>query len=127
MNDTEIAKKITGYLDHGTATLKAGTVYRLQLAREEALARLADPKRATEMSLAGAGGTLSGGRHPLADARIWIGVLTFAAGVLWYQYWQSVQQIREMEETDAAILTSDLPVEAYLDRGFQNWLTHSEP
>ena len=35
--------------------------------------------------------------------------------------------MREIAETDAAILTSDLPIEAYVDRGFQNWLKHSEP
>ena len=32
--------------------------------------------------------------------------------------------MRDIEETDAAILTSDLPIDAYLDRGFQNWLKH---
>jgi len=68
-----------------------------------------------------------GGRHVLADARIWIGVLLLVGGVLYYQHWQSVQQVREIEETDAAILTSELPIEAYLDRGFPNWLKRSEP
>ena len=46
--DDIFAKKLTTYLDHGAAELKAGTAYRLQLARAEALARLADPKPATE-------------------------------------------------------------------------------
>jgi hypothetical protein len=126
MNETETAKKITTYLDQGTASLKSGTLYRLQLARHEALARLAEPKRAAELALAGVGGT-TGQRHPLADVRIWIGVLLIAGGALYYQYWQSAQQVREIEETDAAILTSELPIEAYLDGGFQNWLKHSEP
>ena len=40
MNEREIAKKIAGYLDRGTADLKAGTAYKLQLARQKALARL---------------------------------------------------------------------------------------
>ena len=128
MNETEIVKKITGYLDHGAAGLKAGTIYRLQLAREEALARFADPKRASELALSGAGGgTLSDRRHPLADARVWVGVLLIVGGVLYYQYWQSMQQVREIEQLDAAILASDLPIEAYLDGGFQTWLKHSEP
>jgi hypothetical protein len=128
MNEAEIVKKITGYLDHGAAGLKAGTAYRLQLAREAALARFADPKRASELLLAGAGGgALGGGRHLLADARVWIGVLLIVGGVLYYQYWQSIQQVREIEQLDAAILTSDLPIEAYLDGGFQTWLKHSEP
>jgi hypothetical protein len=28
----------------------------------------------------------------------------------------------DLEDTDAAILSSELPIDAYLDRGFQNWL-----
>ena len=54
--DDNFAKKITTYLDHGTADLKAGTAYRLQLARAEALARLADPQRAPATRVAVAGG-----------------------------------------------------------------------
>ena len=31
--------------------------------------------------------------------------------------------IEELEDLDSQILTSDLPIDAYLDRGFQQWLT----
>jgi len=128
MNDQEIANKITGYLDTGTATLKAGTAYRLQLAREQALARLAEPEHASQLAMAG-GGSFHGGRpsRVLTDVRVWVGILLIVGGMLFYQYWQTAQQTREIVETDAAILTSDLPIEAYVDRGFQNWLKHSEP
>ena len=128
MNETDFAKKITTYLDHGASKLRAGTAYKLQLARSEALARLADPQRSSELALAGAGGAmLGGGRRLVADARIWIGILLIIGGGLYYQHWQSIQQVREIEETDAAILTSELPIEAYLDRGFQNWLKEPQP
>jgi hypothetical protein len=126
-NECEIAKKITAYLDRGADGLKSGTAYRLQVARREALAALAEPERAAELALAGVGGASEspGKRHVLADARVWIGVLLIVGAALYFQYWQSVQQVREIEETDAAILTSDLPIEAYLDRGFPAWLKHS--
>jgi hypothetical protein len=128
MNDQEIAKKITSYLDRGTAGLKAGTAYKLQRARQHALARLSVPQHAAEFALAGAGGaTFGGGRRFFADARIWIGLLLLVGGILSYQYWQAAQQARDIEETDAAILSSELPIEAYLDRGFQAWLKRSEP
>ena len=128
MNEREIAKKLTGYLDQGIAGLKSGIAYRLQRAREEALARGSEPRRVAELALAGpGGGTLGGRRHLLTDARIWIGVLLVVGSVLYFQYWQSMQQVREIAETDAAILSSELPIEAYLDRGFQDWLTRSEP
>jgi hypothetical protein len=125
--DSDFAKKITTYLDRGAAGLKAGTAYRLQLARGEALARLADAERATrpERVFAGAGarGTVRGGG---IRASMWylLGILIFVAAVFGYQQWQAYQQLREIVETDAAILSSDLPIDAYLDRGFQNWLKH---
>ena len=123
--DPEFAKKITTYLNRGTTELKSGTAYRLQLARGRALARLADPERATQpqMALAGAGGgTASRGNRARVSTRYWLGVLLVILAFFGFQQWQAYQQLREIEETDAAILSSDLPIDAYLDRGFQNWL-----
>ena len=129
MNENETARKITAYLDSGTASLVAGTAYRLQLARQKALARLGEQREhAAELALAPAGGARMSQKGPVAaSAPIWIGIVTLTAGLLFYQQWQTVKQTREVEETDAALLTSELPIEAYLDRGFQRWLTSSEP
>jgi hypothetical protein len=127
MTEQEIAKKITGYLDRGLPQLKGAAVFKLQQARREALARLSLEEKAPAFALAGAGANLGGGRRLLGDARTWIAVLTLIGGVLSYQYWQAAQQARDIEETDAAILSSELPIEAYLDRGFQAWLKRSEP
>jgi hypothetical protein len=128
--EPELARKITRYLDRGAAELRAGTAYRLQQIRAEALARLADPQTerapATEMAhdLAGHGSAGDGRRAwPL---RWWLGVALFA-GVAWlgWQQWQAFEQLKEFEEIDAQILSSDLPIDAYMDRGFQNWLRAS--
>src|SRR3982750_1835697 len=129
MNEHEKAKKITRYLDSGTASMRAGTAYKLQLARQQALARLGgQPEHAMELTLAGAGGArVRRGGAGATRAPVWVGIITLTAGLLFYQHWQTVQQTREVEETDAALLASELPIEAYLDRGFQRWLTHSEP
>jgi Protein of unknown function (DUF3619) len=128
--DEDFAKKITTYLDRGAADLKAGTAYRLQLARAEALARLADPQRAAELRVAGAqagggSGTVGGDRRFWASGRLWIGIALIAAAGVGYQQWEAYQQQNDLEETDAAILSSELPIDAYLDRGFQNWLKHA--
>jgi hypothetical protein len=126
----EFAKKITGYLDAGAAQLRAGTAYRLQQARAKALARMAEPARATESrlahALAGAGGG-AGGSGMRRGAWFGFGVLLIAAAVFGYQQWQLYQQTREIEELDVQILTSDLPIDAYVDRGFQTWLTRYQP
>ncbi len=128
----EFAKKITTYLDAGAAEIKSGTAYRLQQARAAALASLAPgaPRRAPQTSLArafagGGGGGTSGSFWK--SGRLWFGILLIAAVGFAFQQWQLVQQTREIEELDAQILTSDLPIDAYLDRGFQTWLTRLEP
>ena len=125
--DLEFTKKITTYLNRGTAEIKSGTAYRLQRARGEALARLAAPERATQAQLALAGtggGTSTRGNRVRVSARLWLGVLLVILAFFGYQQWQAYQQLRDIEETDAAILSSELPIDAYLDRGFQNWLKH---
>jgi hypothetical protein len=127
MNETETAKKITAYLDRGTDQLRAGTVYKLQNARQAALDAVRLPQHASEFALAGGHGSHGGGRPLLANARIWLGVLLIVGGFVAFQTWQTAQQQRDIEETDAALLTSEVPIEAYLDRGFQNWLQQSEP
>jgi hypothetical protein len=128
MNEHEIAKKITAYLDRGTAELKAGTAFKLQRARQRALSRLDEKTQPVPaLVLAGTGGSTFGQRRFFPDARLWIGVLLIVGGVLGYQYWEQAQQARDIEETDAAILASELPIEAYLDQGFEAWLKHSEP
>ncbi|HVR94657.1 MAG TPA: DUF3619 family protein [Casimicrobiaceae bacterium] len=128
MNQTETAKKITTYLDKGTAQLKAGTAYKLQAARQAALDAMRLPQHSSELALADSrGGSHSGGRPLLSDARLWIGMLLLVGGVLFFQNWQIAQQTRDIEEIDAALLTSELPIEAYLDRGFQNWLRQPQP
>jgi uncharacterized protein HemX len=130
----EIAKKLKGYLDAGAAQLKAGTLYKLSQARGKALARLGESAHASEgrtasaHAYAGAGhGTASGGGGVRKGAWLWLGVVLIAAGGFGYQQWQVYQQTREIEELDAQILSSDLPIDAYLDRGFQTWLTRFQP
>ena len=125
--DDIFAKKITAYLDRGAAELKAGTAYRLQLARQAAIARLADPRRVPALDLAGvhangSSGTLGGDRRFWASGRLWVGIALIVAASFGYHQWQAYQQLNDVVETDAAILSSDLPIDAYLDRGFQNWL-----
>ena len=132
-HDDNFAKKLTGYLDAGAAELKAGTAYRLQKARAAAIERLAQPAgvRASESRLAhafaGSGGSgTGGGRGLLTSIRFWLGIAIIVAAAFGYQQWQAYQQVNDLVELDAQILSSDLPIDAYLDQGFRNWLTSDE-
>jgi len=130
-NDQELAKKITALLDRGNNDLRQGTAYRLQLARQAALAKMAEradaPLTASSpaLALAGGAGTVGGKRRLLTDFRLWLGVLAIAGGAYFYDYWTVLQQASEIAELDSALLGSDLPVDAFLDKGFENWLKRS--
>ena len=46
-------------------------------------------------------------------------------GLIAINSWQQSQQAEEIEEIDTAVLTGDLPIDAYLDKGFDAWLKRS--
>lgn len=130
-NDQALAKKITALLDQSNSEMRQGTVYKLQLARQAALARMAgrddSPQLAPALALATAGGTgTMGSKWRLAtDFRLWLGVLIIAGGAYFYDYWTILEQASEIAELDSALLGSDLPLDAFLDKGFENWLKRS--
>ncbi|HET9651259.1 MAG TPA: DUF3619 family protein [Usitatibacter sp.] len=125
MNEREFARKIVETLDRSAAELRPGTVYRLRQARATALDAVGDTVAAGELATAqgSAGGAFGGGR---AAAVRWLCLgLAVAALGLGYQQWHTVQQVHEFEDLDMHLLASDLPIDAYLDGGFQNWLRTS--
>jgi hypothetical protein len=126
MNDAEsrFARKVIGHLDQGAADLRSGTLYRLQQARARALAGVERVPVASEALAVAGGGGHSRGRPGLHFTPTrWLGaVLLLAALGFGYQQWHAMQEVREFEELDMHLLASDLPIDAYLDRGFQNWL-----
>lgn len=128
--EEEFGKKIKAHLDQATPGLRSGVAYRLQQARAAALAHAAGlaetaPARALEgaHALAGLSGHAGRQRRPFfAQARFWLGVVVLAGAVFGYQQWVAWQEVAALEDLDAQLLTSDLPIDAYLDRGFQLWL-----
>ena len=78
-----------------------------------------NPRR--RASARGGGGT-GGGTGLRKGVWLGFGILVIAATAFGYQQWQLYQQTREIAEIDVEILTSDLPIDAYVDRGFQTWL-----
>lgn len=131
-DEQEFANKITGYLDHGVAGMRAGTLYRLQQARARALESLAAPAPALQTRMAhalvgGGAGSDAGNGGLRRGGWLGLGVVLLMAMLLFgWQQWRAYQQTREIEEIDVQILTSDLPIDAYVDRGFQTWLTSDQ-
>jgi hypothetical protein len=123
--ESEFARKIARYLDQGVADLRSGTLYRLQQGRAAAMAGAAASRTTgLELAMAGGGGGPSTTRSgPWTSPVRWLGAALLVGALgFGYQQWHAVQQVREFEELDLHLLASDLPIDAYLDRGFQNWL-----
>jgi hypothetical protein len=121
MNELEFAYKVKNQLDHGAEALDRKTAERLHAARERALAQrnlVSSP-----LSFAGLGGL----GHAVWSPRVRsaAAVLALAFSVIGWNYWSDLQQVDELEEVDTALLSDELPLNAYLDRGFHAWLEQS--
>ncbi len=125
MNEQELAKKIVQNLDQGLGRIRQGTLYRLQSARMAALERYHQaPQPVFGLAWAGdAAFRLSHSRHLNARNVLALGLLLLSLiGVV---YWQLAIQSGDIAEIDASLLTGDLPINAYLDSGFEAWLKRS--
>ena len=121
MNELQFANRIRQALNKRTAQLSPVATERLRAAREQALSRqkVAQPEQA--VALAG---------HAPRIERNWTGfslrwllpaaVLVLGLSVIFV--WQKSFRVTEVEDVDSRLLTDDLPIDAYLDKGFQAWL-----
>jgi hypothetical protein len=120
MNERQFGNRVRQVLNRGLAAVEPETAERLRAARERALAR---QRAELSPAMAWADNVLGrvGGWGGVAW-RIVLPIAMLAIGLATIQYWQQNERIAEIEEIDAQLLTDDLPIDAYLDRGFQNWL-----
>lgn len=123
MNEHLFANKIRQVLNQGTR-LEARTLERLRQARERALERR---KLEREPALAWARSTAAGviggfGGLGGFSFRLLLPAALLVAGMVAIYSWQQDQRAADVEELDAQLLSDDLPMDAYLDRGFETWL-----
>jgi hypothetical protein len=123
MNEQQIAYRIKHYLNRGL-DLDAGKLVRLKAAREQALARQRVESSAPVLASAGNIIGKSGGPSALIP-RVLVPMAVLILGLIAINQWRETQVAAEIEEIDAAVLTGDLPLDAYLDKGFDAWLKRS--
>jgi len=119
MNEHQFGNKVRLILNQGLR-LEASVAERLRAARARALARQRPepaPALAWADNVVGNFGGWSG-----VSLRVLLPFAILVAGVSGVYTWQQNQRADELAEIDARLLTDDLPIDAYLDRGFQNWL-----
>jgi hypothetical protein len=123
MNEQQIAYRIKQHLNHGLA-LDAEKLARLKAVREQALARQRLESRAPALAWADNVVGRMGGPSALVP-RMLLPIVFLMLAFFAISQWRDSQQAAEIEEIDAAMLTSDLPLDAYLDKGFDAWLKRS--
>ena len=119
MNELQFARRIRHILDQGIR-LDASITERLRAARQLALSRQRPepaPVLAWVDNTFGNGWGWAG-----ISARVLLPTAALIVAVAGIYNWQEKQRLAEIVELDAQLLTDDLPIDAYLDRGFQNWL-----
>jgi Protein of unknown function (DUF3619) len=121
--DHELAEKIIGLLNQSTQQLDATTASKLLAARKQALARFneqPEPVRVLEWAAQGATRIAEPFSHNLRAWAVLLALLTTLAGAV---AWQSFStQSSDIADIDEALLTSELPINAYLDRSLDSWL-----
>ncbi|MBI2959884.1 MAG: DUF3619 family protein [Betaproteobacteria bacterium] len=123
MNERQLAYRIRQCLNQGV-DLDGGTLERLKAAREAALARQGVAAASPVVAWADDVTGRFAGPGPLVS-RLLLPMAVIVLGLLAINVWHQAQVAREIEEIDAAVLTGDLPLDAYLDRGFDAWLKRS--
>jgi hypothetical protein len=119
MNETQFGNRIRTLLDQGLR-VDDRIAARLRVAREHALER---QRPALAPAFAWADNVLGGwGGWSGVSLRLLAPAVALAIGTAAVYSWQQNQRIAEVEEIDAQLLTDELPIDAYLDRNFQNWL-----
>ena len=119
MNELHFARRIRHHLDQSTQ-LDRATADKLRAARELALSRQRPeptPVLAWADNVFGNGWGWAG-----LSARVLLPAAVLIVAVAGIYNWQEKQRLAEVVEIDSQLLTDDLPIDAYLDRGFENWL-----
>lgn len=117
------AKKIVALLDEAAREVDSATAAKLLQARKEALAHYRE-KPAHAWVPEWASTTIGRITRPWGNnLALSVLLLAFLVSLTGIVAWQTFgQQTSEMAEIDAALLTDELPINAYLDKGFDSWL-----
>jgi len=120
-HEQDTAKAIISLLDDELASMDANVVNKLVTARQQALSAMrASHQTALADSHGGVlrlfGDTVSSGRN--------LTIVVLLASLAFFAFITTQQLTSQdgIEQDDAFILGSELPPEAYLDKGFDTWL-----
>ena len=127
LNPTEadqFGQTAAALLRQGSQSLPAGIKDRLYAARLKALSvKKPEKARVQQHILASSSGSWSSGSRSFWDNVGWVAPLVVLVfGLIGIAQWQQDSRINDIAELDAALLTDDVPPDAYADSGFMGFL-----
>jgi hypothetical protein len=124
LTDEKLAAKIASLLDQGTRDIAPQTAAKLLTARKEALAHFQEKPAHAWAPQWASSGILGRITEPFShNLRAGFVVLALLVSLLGVVAWQTMNsQGSEIAEIDENLLTDELPINAYLDKGFESWL-----
>jgi len=136
--ELEFARQLRRALDENAASIPTATADRLAAARRAALARKKpEPVTAPVFApvFAGAAAGMPAGvslpeaaprrRSPLRRFALAWPLAALVVSLVAVAYWEDQQRTAELADIDAAMLSDDLPLNAYLDHGFNAYLSRA--
>lgn len=111
-------------LRQGTQSIPQGVKDRLYAARMKAISlRKPEKIRIQKQVLAGSARNWTSGSNGVWDSVGWIAPLVVMVfGLIGIAQWQDDSRINDIAEVDAALLSDDVPPDAYADSGFMAFL-----
>ena len=125
MSETDVGREVAQLLDRGLDDIKQSTLNRLQSARRASLENYHVAETVIRLGQSGQVASSRGGYHGDPRAGKLLSVITLLLALAGAMYWQSLQQSDENEEIEIMLLVDDLPIDAYLDDEFGEWLDQS--
>ena len=129
MNENEFGYRVRQALNEGAEHLDYKTAFRLEQARQKALAaHRVETAPVWRPILVPAGGPSLGDEGPIGWAQrlgLAAPLLALVIGFIGIYQWQHDQRISEMADIDFAVLLDDAPIGAYADKGFGTLLQTS--
>jgi len=127
LNPTEadqFGQSAAALLRQGSQSLPAGIKDRLYAARLKALSvKKPEKVRIKQYVLASTSGNWSSGSRSFWNNVGWIAPLVVLVfGLIGIAQWQQDSRINDIAELDVALLTDDVPPDAYADSGFMSFL-----
>lgn len=123
--DELLGRRIASRLSGAVDTIDVATLDRLRTIREGAVARRGG-RAGSSWSPSGMAARL-GSMLRMVTLRRLVPIGALAVALVVFGFWQEeVQKIDELADVDAGLLAGDLPIDAYLDKGLDAWLTRSQ-